>query len=189
MDWLSYYLQSAQVRHKVFISYHHDDQAEVYKFVRTYGQNRVAFIYRALGVGMQQDIIDSTDTDYVMRRIREQYLKDSTVTIVLIGQCAWARRYVDWEIQASLRHGPTVMPNGLLGIVLPSAGRDPVPPERLRWNLKTESGPDSYASWYWYPRNERDLVNWIEEAFQARTARAHLIANPRERFKHNKQCP
>ena len=35
---------------------------------------------------MEQDIIDSDNTDYVMSRIRELYLKDSTVTIVLIGK-------------------------------------------------------------------------------------------------------
>ncbi len=110
----------SEVKHKVFISYHHDDQDEVGGFIETFDHERNVFIARALGVGMEQDIIDSTDTGYVMRRIRESYLKDSTVTIVLIGKCTWARRYIDWEIQASLRHGVTVTPNGLLGIKLPS---------------------------------------------------------------------
>ena len=66
---------------------------------------------------MSDDVIESTDTDYVMRRIRELYLQDSTVTIVLIGKCTWARRFVDWEIQASLRQsesGPAH--NGLVAI-------------------------------------------------------------------------
>ena len=110
----------SDVRHKVFISYHHDDQDEVEQFVETFDHERKVFIARALGIGMEQDIIDSDDTDYVMRRIRELYLGDSTVTILLIGKCTWARRYVDWEIQASLRSGETVTPNGLLGIKLPS---------------------------------------------------------------------
>lgn len=106
----------ANVRHKCFISYHHDDQDEVEEFIETFDHERIVFIARALGAGMEQDIIDSDDTDYVMRRIRELYLKDSTVTLVLMGKCTWARRYVDWEIQASLRSGETVTPNGLLGI-------------------------------------------------------------------------
>jgi hypothetical protein len=38
-----------------------------------------------------------------LRRIRQLYLLDSTVTIVLIGKCTWARKFVDWETQASLR--------------------------------------------------------------------------------------
>jgi MTH538 TIR-like domain (DUF1863) len=69
---------------------------------------------------MAEDIIDSDDTDYVMRRIREVYLKGSTVTLVMLGRCTWARRYVDWEIQASLRQDRGIVPNGLLGIKLPS---------------------------------------------------------------------
>ena len=84
-------------RHRVFISHHHDDQDEVESFIETFDYEREAFTTRGLGIGIEQDIIDSTDTDYVTRRIRELYLKDSTVTIVLIGKCTWARRYVDWE--------------------------------------------------------------------------------------------
>ena len=177
-----------EVRHKVFISYHHDDQDEVVDFVETFDRERQVFIARALGTDMNQDVIDSTDTDYVMRRIRELYLVDSTVTIVLIGQCTWARRYVDWEIQASLRHGETITPRGLIGIVLSSAGKKPVAPERLRINLNSDT-TDGYARWYYYPQRKDTLSNWIDDAYKARTSRADLISNPRDRFKYNKQCP
>lgn len=176
----------SQIRRKVFISYHHADQREVEQFVQTFDHERNLFIYRALGLA--DDIINSYDTDYVMRRIRELYLRDSTVTVVLIGKCTWARRYVDWEIQASLRRGQTVTPNGLLGIVLPSAGRNPTPPERLRTNLKGANSDEGYARWYWYPQRKDSLVNWIEDAFQSRTSRAHLIVNPRDRFTYNRTC-
>ncbi|HID06523.1 MAG TPA: hypothetical protein EYP10_05180 [Armatimonadetes bacterium] len=169
------------------MSYHHDDQEEVEHFIETFDHERKVFIARALGVDMEQDIIDSDDTDYVMRRIRELYLRDSTVTIVLIGKCTWARRYVDWEIQASLRHGRTVTPNGLMGIALPSAGKNPRPPERLRINLNTDE-KEGYARWYWYPQRKDVLAKWIEDAFQARITRAHLIMNPRDRFKYNRSC-
>jgi hypothetical protein len=139
------------VRHKVFISYHHDDQEEVDSFIKTFDDERDVFIARALGIGMAQDIIDSEDVDYVMRRIRELYLKDSTVTIVLIGKCTWARRYVDWEIQASLRHGDTVTPNGLLGIKLPSYENNSYP-NRLNLNLKQDDKQeDCYARVIDYP--------------------------------------
>lgn len=137
---------------------------------------------------MPGDSINSNDTVYVMRRIRELYLKSSTVTIVLIGRCTWARRYVDWEIQASLRHGDVVTPNGLLGIVLPSVGSDPTAPERLSLNLKGSNSDQGYARWYWYPRTENDLVGWIEDAYAARTTRDYLIENPRERFANNRTC-
>ena len=44
---------------------------------------------------MEDDVIDSNNTDYVMQRIRQLYLQDSTVTLVLIGKCTWARRFGD----------------------------------------------------------------------------------------------
>lgn len=57
---------SGEVRHKVFISYHHADQEEVNQFIDTFDRERRVFITRALGVGMEPDIINSNNTDYVM---------------------------------------------------------------------------------------------------------------------------
>lgn len=51
--------------------------------------------------------------------IRDKYLADSTVTIVLVGHCTWARRYVDWEVYSSLRRDRNNRLNGLLAITLP----------------------------------------------------------------------
>lgn len=175
-------------KHKVFISYHHADQKEVDKFVKDFSDEDNVFICRALGV-MDQNIIDSTDPEYTMRRIRELYLSDSTVTIVLIGKCTWARRYVDWEIQASLRHGEKTTPNGLIGIRLSSYDKNGYP-DRLNKNLKqSDDQADCYARVYGYPADAKTLRQWIDDAYQARTSRANLIVNPRERFSNNRQCP
>ena len=174
-------------RRKVFISYHHDDQGEVEAFIKKYDEKKDIFISRALG--MYSDIIDSTDTEYIMQRIRELYLKDSTVTLIMIGKCTWARRYVDWEMQASLRHGEKTVPNGLMGIKLSSYKNNGYP-NRLNLNLKqSEKQEECYARVYDYPESVDQLRKWIEDAFQARTTRAKYIENPRERFVYNKTCP
>ena len=76
----------SDVRHKCFISYHHDDQEEVDEFVATFDDERKVFIARGIGLQMEQDIIDSTDTE-CNEAHKELYLKDSTVTIVLMGKC------------------------------------------------------------------------------------------------------
>ena len=175
----------AQVRHKCFISYHHDDQREVDDFISTFDRDRRVFIARALGAEMSPDIINSDDTEYVMRRIRELYLRDSTVTLVLIGRCTWARRYVDWELQSSLRQGVSTTPNGVLGIILPSYRKNGYP-DRLNENLNGTG--DYYARVIDYPSRSDHLAMWIDDAFLARSQRAHLIQNPRDRFKHNRQC-
>lgn len=139
---------------------------------------------------MAGDIINSDNTDYVMQRIRELYLKDSTVTLVLMGKCTWARRYVDWEIQSSLRSGETVTPNGILGIKLlsyPAKGGNF--PNRLNINLK-QSGDqeDCYARWMEYPSRKDTLSNAIDAAFNRRSTHKKWIDNPRDRYKNNRQC-
>ena len=182
----------SKARHKVFISYYHEDQEEVEKFVQTFDKERKVFLSRAVGTSMDPTIIDSEDTDYVMRRIRELYLLDTTITCVMIGKCTWARRYVDWELQSSLRSGETVTPNGLLGIVLPSAGKRNLRfPPRFAVNIIRDEDKNDlgYARAKWYPTRKDTLSNWLEDAFQARTKRVKLIKNSRERFKNSRQCP
>lgn len=69
--------------------------------------------------------IHSNDEDYVLRKIREEYLSDSTVTIFLIGTCSAEnslnqnQTYIKRELQASLLNGQNNSRNGILGIVLP----------------------------------------------------------------------
>jgi hypothetical protein len=72
------------------------------------------------------EAIDSDDEDYIMQRIREDYLSDSTVTIHLVGPYSadnrgWEeQKFIKRELQASLYHGAGNTQNGILGIVLPS---------------------------------------------------------------------
>lgn len=175
----------AVIRRKCFISYHHADQQAVNHFVRDFDHEHNAFISRGLGEEMSTEIIQSTNTDYVMRRIREKFLGDSTVTIVLMGRCTWARRYVDWELQASLRRGDYTTPNGLLGITLPSFGGFP---KRFYENLSSDwPTVDCYARHMTYPNNTVSLVEEIEAAYQRRTSHADLIKNPRDRMSYNRQ--
>lgn len=71
------------------------------------------------------EAIDSDDPDYVMRKIRQDHLSDSTVTIFLIGadsdeNLGWEeQKYIKRELQASLYNGEGNSRNGILGIVLP----------------------------------------------------------------------
>lgn len=176
----------ASVRRKCFISYHHADQAAVNQFVRDFDHSHDCFIARGLGEEMPGDVIDSTNTDYVMAKIRERFLADSTVTIVLMGKCTWARRYVDWELQSSLRRGSSATPNGLLGIKLPGFTSFP---QRFLANLSSDwPAKDCYARHMDYPATTAALTDAVEAAYQRRTSHAHLIVNPRERMSYNRQC-
>lgn len=170
-------------KRKVFISHFKEDRSEVDAFIDDF---RDVFIPKVLGANDNDEFINSTNTDYVMQRIREKYLHDSTITIVLLGSCTHSRRYVDWEIKSSLRQGEN-LPNGLMGIVLPSQNNSAHLPERLKVNWMKGS-EDCYARYWSYPSSEQQLWRWIEDAYQARTTRADLIDNLLPMMGYNLKC-
>lgn len=174
----TYHFWMAQIRRKCFISYHHDDLAAVNRFIETFGPSH--FIKR--GITVPDDVVNSNDTDYVMARIRQLYIQDSTVTVVLVGKCTWARKFVDWEVQSSLRKPQTGLPNGLLAILLDKSTR-PALPSRVKLNV--DSG---YAAYHHYPESNEALASWIETAYESRTSKEPSRKNPRERFTHNRTC-
>ena len=75
-------------RHKVFASYHHqNDQGYRDRFESLFANVYNIMDSRSVRIG---DIPKDLDTDEVARRIRDTYLRDSTVTLVLIGKDTWA---------------------------------------------------------------------------------------------------
>ena len=74
-------------------------------------------VERSVGDG---DIEDNLRVETIRRRIRDEFIADATVTVVLIGPATWQRKHVDWEIGSSLRATRTNSRCGLLGILLPS---------------------------------------------------------------------
>jgi hypothetical protein len=171
-------------RHKVFISHHAANRDEVAAFLDSFGH---VMIPRTIGVSDDDDFIDSFNTDYVMDKIREKYLTNSTVTIVMIGGCTWARKYVDWEVFSTLRNDRLNRRSGLLAITLPSMSNNSnrrLPP-RVDDNVRDNQ---LYARWWKYPSNADQVRRYVEEAFQARSNRAHLIDNSRVRKVNNSPC-
>lgn len=174
------------VRRKVFISFHQQDRNEVDEFIKKWAYSENIFIPRVLGANDNDEFINSSNTEYVMSRIRELYLTDSTVTIVLVGKCTHSRRYVDWELKSSLRQG-SYTPNGVMGIILPSRGNTSYLPPRLADNW-SPGHENCYARYWAAPTSADQLRAWIEDAHQARTTRAHLIKNSNEMMKYNSRC-
>lgn len=103
--------------HKVYISFKWEDES--YKS-EIQGWSHIDYVDRSLDTP-----IDSTDEDYILRKIRDEYLSDSTVTISLIGafsaenRGAWEQRFIKRELQASLYNGGGNSKSGILGVVLP----------------------------------------------------------------------
>lgn len=108
------------MKRKCFISFKKED--ELYKNeIQTWkDEGKVDMIDKSLN-----EAINSEDPNYIMRKIREKNLSDSTVTIFLIGMHSAEilgeeeQQYIKRELQASLYDGDGNTRNGVLGVVLP----------------------------------------------------------------------
>ena len=172
-------------RHKCFVSYHVADMDEVESFIDDYGSS---FIARCVGVTEESDFVDSTDEEYIKRRIREDYLTDSTVTIVLLGKCTWSRKFVDWEISSSLRNDSNNKRSGLLVIPLPSMKNSAKLPDRVEDNWTENDAANSYALYKSYPTSSQQLKRLINSAFDSRTSKGDKVDNSRNLRRRNASC-
>lgn len=187
--------------HKVFVSYHHEKDQWYANELRDFYGATDTFIDRSL-----PEEIDSDDDDYILAQIRTKHLRTSTVTIVLVGELTWSRKWVDWEIYSSLRPYRDRTVNGLLAIILPTATRWP---DRLVDNYKEElmfgkvvqTGYAKAVHWNdvapppgwrtpWanqalVAERRRYLSAWIEYAYKNRE-HPELINNTRPRMKRNR---
>ncbi len=109
--------------HKVFISHHHNnDQAykDALLSMNGEGLNRI-FIDGSVDTG---DISEDLSDEQIRRKIRDEYLRDTTVTIVLVGTETKDRKHVDWEIHSSMFDGSVNKKSGIFVVVLPSVDND-----------------------------------------------------------------
>ena len=105
--------------HKVFISYHHkNDQAHKNALIE-FGKHFGVFIDKSVDTG---DISENLSDQAIREKIRDEYLRDSTVTVLLVGTETKLRKHVDWEIYSSMFDGRRNKKSGILVINLPSTG-------------------------------------------------------------------
>lgn len=110
-----------QSMHKVFISYHHDnDQWAKQALLNLNRSNNYSiFIDSSVDTG---DIDESLSDESIRQKIRDEYLQDSTVTILLVGVETKNRKHIDWEIYSSMYDGQVNKKSGILVIQLSSTG-------------------------------------------------------------------
>lgn len=103
--------------HKVFVSFHHaNDQWYKDELVRWGTENNV-FIDGSVYMGK---IPDNWDAQHIREYIRDNHLKDTTVTILLVGTETKNRKHIDWELFSSMYDGKVNKKSGILVINLPS---------------------------------------------------------------------
>lgn len=140
--------------HRVFISYHHEnDQWYKKELVRFAEQNEI-LIDQSVPTG---DISDDVSDEYIRELIRDEYLRDSTVTIVLVGTETARRKHVDWEIYSSMYDGRVNKKSGILAIELPST------------NGNLVFAPHGQREKALYP----DITSWLPVSTKAEFKRRH----------------
>ena len=96
-------------KHRVFISYHHANDQYYKEELLRINDNYDLFIDASVDTGE----VDESLTDQAIRtKIRDEYLRDSSVTLVLVGTETKNRKHVDWEIYSSMIDGSVNIGNG-----------------------------------------------------------------------------
>jgi len=177
----------------IFLSFHQEDELEANIWCRRYDQYFSDI--RTLGLDEFGDDfaehINSGDTDYVMRQIREKKIAGTSCTVVLLGKCTWARRYVDWEIAATLRKFDDSDRGGLIAVQLRSAmehGWSRLPP-RLEMNIDSLDGVETgYARAYGPAPSDDTIVQWVEEAVTRRNTIDPATNSTTNLMVNNRSC-
>ena len=134
--------------HRVFISYHHEDRAykeELLQFNRDYG----LFVDGSVDTG---DISDDLGDQEIREKIRDNYLRDTTVTAVLVGRNTKGRKHVYWEICSSMIDGKINRRSGILVVLLPEVS-----------NTNSWFAPYANEKSFVYP----EWPNWVTYKTQA----------------------
>lgn len=81
------------------------------------GQKKIIFVID--GSVDTGDIPDNWSDEKIREEIRDEYLRDTSVTIILVGTETKNRKHIDWEIYSSMYDGKKNKKSGIIVIYLP----------------------------------------------------------------------
>lgn len=112
-------------RHKVFISYYHDEDQQyknILSNMKYFNPNRYSYESIFDDYSVRNGDIDDTfmSAEQIRRKIRDEFIQDATVLILLCGRNTRRRKHVDWEIHAAMYDSDINPQMGILVINLPT---------------------------------------------------------------------
>ncbi|MEN5059033.1 TIR domain-containing protein [Sphingobacterium kitahiroshimense] len=134
--------------HRVFISYHHANDQKYKETLVKWAEEYDIFKDWSVEIG---DISDNLTDQQIREKIRNEYLRDSSVTILLVGTETKYRKHIDWEIYSSMYDGSVNKKSGIIVINLPtincsyynashSGEKENVFPENTIWTTVSDRG-------------------------------------------------
>lgn len=155
--------------HKIFVSYYHEtDESWKKIFELRFGNRFRAIIPGSVQVG---DIDPYLSTETIRHKIRDEYLRDTSVTVVLVGALTWQRKHVDWEIGSSIRDTVANPRSGLLGVLLPSYYNHHFGGQWGQYNPRTipprlyDNVEAGFATLHSWSEDPAEVQDWIHKAY------------------------
>lgn len=175
------YNQRIKIKHKVFISFYHQDDQRYKNYIDNYLSGNI--INKSVFEGEYSP--DNSD-EYIKRLIREDKVSDASVIVVLVGPNTRKRKHVDLEIYAGLRDA-VKGGSGLVCILLPEIplstdGKFSIDsvPSRLGDNIIS-----GYAKTYTWDYAVRHFDSIIETAYNDRITLRNKKVNTRLQMQYN----
>jgi hypothetical protein len=106
------------MKHRVFVSYHHKNDQAYKEYLINWAEENNIFVDWSVDTG---DISDDLSDEQIREKIRDEYLRDCRVTILLVGTETKYRKHVDWELYSSMYNTQLNKKSGIIVILLPSA--------------------------------------------------------------------
>jgi hypothetical protein len=167
-------------KRKIFISYHHANDQAYYNQISAHFHDLYDVVYD----NSLDRKIDSDNSEYVMRAIRENFITGTSCTLVLCGAETPYRKFVDWEIKATLDKE-----HALIGVILPTARiiqNKIIVPDRLHHNIV--SGFAKIVNWQDLYNASGGLKNIVDSAVLTSAFSKAKIQNSLPMMTYNKSA-
>lgn len=121
----------------VFVSFHMDDEDQKNSLVESFSEEENRFGEKGIKIISTSvnysDIHPELSHEETMRVIKSNHLRYTDVTLVIVGRNTWRRKYIDWEVAASLkpRRLGGLKRKGLIAV----GHQDYILPKRLQENI------------------------------------------------------
>ena len=135
---------------KVFISYHHANDQWYKNQIGKWAGEYDLFEDISVDTGDIDD--DDRTSERIRQIIRDDFLVDSEVTLVLIGSETSGRKHVDWEIKSSMIDGKISKKSGIVIVMLPDSGGTSV---RVAFDGEKENLYPDIQSWIHIPDRQK----------------------------------
>jgi len=139
-------------RHKVFMSYYHAEDQN-YKDMLLDANERL-YLFKDCSVLEREIVDDNMSSEQIRRIIRDDYMREATVLLLLCGQNTKRRKHIDWEIHTAMYHSDVNPQMGIVILNLPT----------IRQNQLSICNEDKQffgngVNWTTLSRNRNDLIS------------------------------